>query len=74
MPEQPRSDGPASKDALVKRSKQLDDEKKSDRPSQPQPASSAADHTGVDPQESITRDDPSNKVFRDRVPKEESRP
>ncbi len=28
----------------------------------------ARDVTGVDPQESITRDDPSNRAFHDKVP------
>ncbi|MBA2720897.1 MAG: hypothetical protein H0U52_16895 [Chloroflexi bacterium] len=70
MPDQPRSDGPTSKEALVESSKHLDDDPKRNRTSRPDPASSAADFTGVDPQESLTRDDPSNAIFRDRVPEE----
>ncbi len=72
MPDQPRSDGPTSKDALVERSQHVDDEPKSDRTSRPEPESKAADYSGVDPQESITRDDLSNTTFHDRVPEEPS--
>jgi len=36
----------------------------------PQGESTARDSTGVDPQESITRDDPSNAAFHDQVVEE----
>jgi len=36
----------------------------------PQGESTARDATGVDPQESITKDDPSNAAFHDKVMEE----
>ncbi len=69
MSEPSDADKPGTREALVNAAKRVEEPLTTDG-GRLESDSTAADQTGVDAQESITRDDPSNAEFHDQVPED----
>ncbi len=69
MSERSRADETGTREALVDAAKDVEAPSTTDG-GRLENESTAADRTGVDAQESITRDDPSNADFHERIPED----